>query len=176
MGRCKSQSFPVRWLISSLIGPIAFTNGRISGAGRASNLAVSGCTVVSDTGVSPGVHVQMELRLYLPEGVMPVDVDQAVVRWARGLAFEVEFLAMQLGEQERLRRFVDTLRQEPSVTDRIIQTVAENPECQLADVLHACPDLTWNQIFSEVDHLSRSGQVRLRQESAGVYTLSLPGN
>ncbi len=72
MRRCKSQSFPVRWLISSLIGPIAFTNGRISGAGRASNLAVSGCTVVSDTGVSPGVHVQMELRLYLPEGVMPV--------------------------------------------------------------------------------------------------------
>ncbi len=102
----KSQGFPVRWLISSSIGLIAFKDGRISGAGRARNLAVGGCTVVSDTRVSPGV--QMELRLYLPEDIMPVDVDRAVVRWAKGRKFRIEFVTMQSEAQERLHRLVDT--------------------------------------------------------------------
>ena len=113
MERRKSQGFPVRWLISSSIGPIAFKDGRISGAGRARNLAVGGCTVVSDTRVSPGM--QMELRLYLPENVMPVDVECAVVRWAKGREFGLEFLIMgSEEEEERLHRFVSTLKTGPS--------------------------------------------------------------
>lgn len=106
MERRKSQGFPVRWLISSLIGPSAFEDGRISGSGVARDLAVGGCTVVSDTRVSPGV--QMELRLYLPEEVMPVDVDRAVVRRAKGREFRVEFVTMHPEAQERLHRVVDT--------------------------------------------------------------------
>ncbi len=82
MERLESRGFPVRWLISFLISPVASEDGRISGSGMASDLAVGGCTVVSDTRVSPGM--QMELRLYLPEEVMPVDVDRAVVRRAKG--------------------------------------------------------------------------------------------
>ncbi len=72
----------------------------------ASDLAVGGCTVVSDTRLSPGV--QMELRLYLPEDIMPVDVDQAVVRWTKGRKFKLEFISMQSEAQERLHRLVDT--------------------------------------------------------------------
>ena len=106
MERQKSQGFPVRWLISSLIGPIAFEDGRISGSGVARDLAVGGCTVVSDTRVSPGV--QMELRLYLPEEVMPVDVDRAVVRRAKGRKFRLEFITVHPEARERLHRFVDT--------------------------------------------------------------------
>jgi len=102
----KSQGFPVRWLISFLISPIASEDGRISGSGMASDLAVGGCTVVSDTRVSPGM--QMELRLYLPEDIMPVDVDRAVVRWAKGREFRIEFVTMQSEAQERLHRLVDT--------------------------------------------------------------------
>ncbi len=130
--------------------------------------------VISSQSVRPGTY--LKLRLSLPDQAPPMDVDLAVVRWAKGREFGLEFLMIGSEQEERLHRFVDTLRQEPSVTDRIIQTVAENPECQLDDVLLAYPDLTWNQVFSEVDHLSRSGQVRLRQKSAGVYTLSLPDN
>ncbi|MFQ5931443.1 MAG: PilZ domain-containing protein [Nitrospiraceae bacterium] len=102
----KSQGFPVRWLVSFLISPIACKDGRISGSGMASNLAVGGCTVVSDTRVYPGV--QMELRLYLPEDVMPLDVDRAVVRWTKGRKFRLEFISMQSEAQERLHRLVDT--------------------------------------------------------------------
>ena len=156
---------------------ITFSGDHIVGEGIVIDLSKRGwkaTVVISSQSVRPGTY--LKLRLYLPDQAAPIDVDWAAVRWAKGQEFGLEFLMMGWEEEERLRRFVDTLRQEPSVTDRIIQTVAENPECQLADVLHACPDLTWNQIFSEVDHLSRSGQVRLRQKSAGVYTLSLPGN
>ncbi len=106
MERLESHGFPVRWLISFLISPVASEDGRISGSGMASDLAVGGCTVVSDTRVSPGV--QMELRLYLPEDIMPVDVDRAVVRWAKGRKFRIEFISMQSEAQERLHRLVDT--------------------------------------------------------------------
>ncbi len=106
MERLESQGFPVRWLISFLICPVASEDGRISGSGMASDLAVGGCTVVSDTRVSPGM--QMELRLYLPEEVMPVDVDRAVVRWAKGREFRIEFVTMRSEAQERLHRLVDT--------------------------------------------------------------------
>ncbi len=106
MERLESQGFPVRWLISFLISPVASEDGRISGSGVARDLAVGGCTVVSDTRVSPGV--QMELRLYLPEEVMPVDVDRAVVRRAKGRKFRLEFITVHPEARERLHRFVGT--------------------------------------------------------------------
>ncbi len=108
MERLESRGFPVRWLISFLISPVASEDGRISGSGMASDLAMGGWTVVSDTRVSPGM--QMELRLYLPEEVMPVDVDRAVVRWTKGRKFKLEFISMQSEAQERLHRFVGTLQ------------------------------------------------------------------
>ncbi len=52
----------------------------------------------------------MELRLYLPEEVMPVDVDRAVVRRAKGRKFKLEFISMQSEARERLHRFVGTLQ------------------------------------------------------------------
>ena len=62
-----------------------------------------------------------------------------------------------------------------SVSDRVMDIVTHNPGCQLEEVMLACPDLTWNQVFSEVDHLSRNGQVRLMQQGMSHYTLSVPG-
>jgi hypothetical protein len=36
------------------------------------------------------------------------------------------------------------------------------------------PELTWNQVFLEVDRLSRTGQVRLTAMGEGTYTIWLP--
>jgi hypothetical protein len=33
--------------------------------------------------------------------------------------------------------------------------------CTLEDVARRCPNLTWNQVFLVVDHLSRTGRARL---------------
>lgn len=44
--------------------------------------------------------------------------------------------------------------------------------CLLEDLVHGCPDLTWNQIFLELDQLSRNGEVQLRRRGAGEYVVT----
>ena len=62
-----------------------------------------------------------------------------------------------------------------AVADRIIEEVSHSPGRLLDELVLACPDLTWNQIFSEVDHLSRTGALHLKRQRSGTYFLSLPG-
>ena len=61
-----------------------------------------------------------------------------------------------------------------TIADRIIEEVVRSPGCLLEDLTQACPDLTWNQIFLEVDRLSRTGQLCLTRKGHGVYSVSLP--
>ena len=112
MERRKHPRIQVQWLISFFVSRISLKGGRISGAGIVRNLSMEGCRVGSDTRVYPGV--QMELRLYLPEDVVPVDVDRAEVRWAKGLVFGLEFIRIAPEEQERLRHFVNNFKVIPS--------------------------------------------------------------
>jgi hypothetical protein len=44
--------------------------------------------------------------------------------------------------------------------------------CLLDDLIRQCPDLTWNQIFIEVDRLSRTGEVRLRPRDGCQYVVT----
>lgn len=62
---------------------------------------------------------------------------------------------------------------EVTVADRIFETMAGVPSCLLEELLVACPDLTWNQVFLGIDRLSRTGQVRLTLEGAGIYRVRL---
>jgi hypothetical protein len=62
-----------------------------------------------------------------------------------------------------------------SVAERVMEVVTHNPGCLLEDVALACSDLSWNQVFSEVDRLSRIGQIRLMREGFDRYALSVPG-
>jgi hypothetical protein len=60
------------------------------------------------------------------------------------------------------------------VMDRILDVAARDPECSIDDVMRLCPDLTWNQVFLDVDRLSREGHVRLRYCARGIYTIEVP--
>ncbi len=111
----KHPRIQVRWLISFFAGPISLKECRISGADTVRNLSMGGCQFESDTRLYPGV--QMELRLYLPEDVVPVDVDRAEVRWAEGRVFGLEFIRIRPEEQARLSRFIDTLYEGGRVPD-----------------------------------------------------------
>lgn len=62
---------------------------------------------------------------------------------------------------------------EVTVADRLLETIARVPSCLLEELLVACSDLTWNQVFLGIDRLSRTGQVRLTLESAGIYRVRL---
>ena len=61
-----------------------------------------------------------------------------------------------------------------TVADRILDAVHCAPGCQLDDLVLSVPELTWNQVFLEVDHLSRTGQVRVTAMGKGTYTIKLP--
>jgi hypothetical protein len=61
-----------------------------------------------------------------------------------------------------------------TVADRILDAVHRAPGCQLDDLVLRLPELTWNQVFLEVDRLSRTGQVRMTAMGKGTYTIWLP--
>lgn len=67
------------------------------------------------------------------------------------------------------------MNQQTMVADRILATVSQMPGCLLDEVIMACPDLSWNQVFLEVDRLSREGRVCLTPKGTGLYILRLGG-
>jgi hypothetical protein len=60
------------------------------------------------------------------------------------------------------------------ITGQIVQMVKHRQACDMEDLLEACSSYTWNQVFLEVDRLSRTGELRLFSKRAGVYTVTLP--
>ena len=57
------------------------------------------------------------------------------------------------------------------VSRRVMEVVIRLPGCDLEEVMKVCPDLTWNQVFLEVDRLSRDGIVTLKFEGRGHYSV-----
>ena len=60
------------------------------------------------------------------------------------------------------------------ITGKIVQMVKHRQACDMEDLLEACDSYTWNQVFLEVDRLSRTGELRLFSKRAGKYTVTLP--
>jgi hypothetical protein len=60
------------------------------------------------------------------------------------------------------------------ITGKIVQMVKHRQACDMDDLLEACSSYTWNQVFLEVDRLSRTGELRLFSKRAGEYTVTLP--
>jgi hypothetical protein len=61
-----------------------------------------------------------------------------------------------------------------SVTPTILDAFDHMQQCDLDMLVEACPTLTWNQVFSEVDRLSRMGQLRLSYLGQGRYNIERP--
>jgi hypothetical protein len=62
--------------------------------------------------------------------------------------------------------------QEITAKHQVIDILWGAPMCDLDEVMRRCPTLTWNQIFLAVDHLSRTGQIRLMRVKGGRYTVT----
>jgi len=54
---------------------------------------------------------------------------------------------------------------------QILEAVRRAPGAQLDDLEESCSNLTWNQIFLEVDTLSRAGQLQITSMGHGAYSL-----
>ena len=51
--------------------------------------------------------------------------------------------------------------------------VAEESGCPFEELISACSGLTWNQIFLEVNRLSREGHIGLSHDKPGIYRVRL---
>jgi hypothetical protein len=60
------------------------------------------------------------------------------------------------------------------VTDRILGTVQRMHGCDLDTLTNSLSDLSWSQVFLEVDRLSREGQVLVTFGSERRYMIRLP--
>jgi hypothetical protein len=60
----------------------------------------------------------------------------------------------------------------PDVRHRVIEAVVRSPGCDLEMLIEECHDLTWNQVFLELDRLSRRGEVTLTKRGRGHYTVT----
>jgi len=65
-------------------------------------------------------------------------------------------------------------RSRSHATDAILEVFSSVQKCDLDMLVRACPTLTWNQVFSEVDRLSRTGKLRLSYLGRGRYSIELP--
>ena len=61
--------------------------------------------------------------------------------------------------------------QPPTISEQILNVIARSPGMLVEEVALACPTLTWNQIFLEVDRLTRAGQLRMQAEGPGLYSV-----
>jgi hypothetical protein len=53
-----------------------------------------------------------------------------------------------------------------------MNVIIRSPGNQLEEVVLECPHLTWNQVFCELDRLSRAGQVQLTMKGPGLSAVS----
>jgi hypothetical protein len=60
------------------------------------------------------------------------------------------------------------------LTHRVLRVVRRKKECDMEELLQACDSYTWNQVFLEVDRLSRSGELCLLYKKDGEYAVRLP--
>lgn len=56
----------------------------------------------------------------------------------------------------------------------VLDMVRRSQGCNLEEIVRDCPGLTWNQIFLEIDRLSRDGEVILNLQQPGHYIVK-PG-
>ena len=84
-------------------------------------------------------------------------------------------------EEVNMKEFATTPSSLPSkvgpqedITGQIFQMVRRRQACDMEDLVEACSSYSWNQVFLEVDRLSRTGELRLLSKRAGIYTVTLP--
>ena len=69
------------------------------------DVSSTGCMARSERAMPPGLR--MKVSLFLSDGLeWPVRVDEAVVRWARGGEFGIEFVVMRPPQLQRIQQFV----------------------------------------------------------------------
>lgn len=65
---------------------------------------------------------------------------------------------------------------QPLITHRILGEVKRMHGCDIDTLAQSLPDLSWNQVFLEIDRLSRKGEVLVTFGTGGRYMIRLPSH
>ena len=84
------------------------TDDHLEGEATVIDLSKTGCAAESETIVETGMT--LDLSIFLPDYEWRLRIDHAIVRWARGQIFGVEFQKLRPVQRERLRRLVEKFR------------------------------------------------------------------
>lgn len=49
-----------------------------------------------------------------------------------------------------------------------MEVIIRSPGCSLEEIVLECSDLTWNQVFTELDRMSREGHIRFTVKGSGL--------
>ena len=60
-----------------------------------------------------------------------------------------------------------------TVRETLLIIVRNMPMCELGDLVTTCPPFTWNQIFWELDRLSRTGEGHMTHHHFCYYRLTV---
>jgi hypothetical protein len=64
------------------------------------------------------------------------------------------------------------MRLNPSICDRIIESVKETPGCCMEDLVALFPDLTWSQVLWEVNQLHLGHRLLMIANGQGSFIIS----
>ena len=64
-----------------------------------------------------------------------------------------------------LEQETSAMRPQATIGERILELVSANPDCTMEEVMQQLPELSWSDVFLEVERLARVGQLRLIQNS-----------
>jgi hypothetical protein len=83
----------------------------VIGTGKVCDLSVKGWRIEGDKPVTVGM--KLTLRVFLPDEPKAIDVEGATVQWVRGTAFGLETLKIAAPASIRIKRFVETMLNQP---------------------------------------------------------------
>ena len=126
--------------------------------------------------------VHMTQLLFLPRGIPSGQASPVCVRSPRVLGKPILLTVINKKEVVMMNSTQDILKkssqihQDPrtDVRDHIFEAVRRENECDLEELVRVCSSCTWNQVFLEVDRLSRTGELRLLPKGNGFYAVRLP--
>ena len=84
--------------------PIHYSDGKLKGEGTVLDLSTGGWQVATPRPLTQGTA--LVLRVSLPDGQEPLEIEVATVRWSSGERFGLKNMIMGEREWKRLRRFV----------------------------------------------------------------------
>lgn len=149
----------------------------VNGEGHSTDLNVTGCSVESIHGLSPGIY--LTLRIYLPDAAQPVNVTLARVRWTNETSFGVEFIQLPHNDQLRLNELtLDTLEDEatsipqaplsPQVGRYTILLVDDDPAMR-----HLCSTLLVRDGFNVLQASGSTEAMAISAEHVGDIHIAL---